>query len=1421
LAPVSLPETGMTSFTTPKDRDAWNAIRGYVYQIDLTIQRWLDLLPDQILELERGEDIDIVSRSLLANSEERGRLLEQVKHRDSSLTLKKTEAIAAIANFIQHRQTNPTTDILFQFTTNTKVARERPCLMPNQMAAIEAWECLRLGEVEARNRDDVITGILQILRNARKPSDLDQDTWEQFRNFIRETTNEQFFRFICKFHWKTKAPEARSLKSIIQKQLLDRQYAIDSLQAQEQYERLFWHVFSRLCERGIKQLTLEDLNTQLALPSLNTTDHATLENLKACFCEIDTRVTNLEQEQQQNNQLLANLSRGFQQLAEEQGIGGAVKYVVDIPILDIYPLVERPSLREETVQSLVQILINHTWIAIHGSLGSGKTQLAVLLVHYLQEHGVNCIWLRFRDLTVDQACLRFDRAVEIQVGSPAAGDFSGWYSKLVDCLESSTILVFDDLPRLERGDELEIRLTQLAQICRNRGIRLVSTSFYQLTGSLQCILGSQVLHTMQVPPFTNGEVADLFKKYGAPESFANSDWIPYLNSLANQNPSLLAAVADYLYQENWQVSSETLNALLQGSYNTSVNEETLNRILVAIQDDQSQELLYRLNLISGYFSTEDIQSLADVPPSIERPRQRLNHLLGVWIQRDTNNRLMVSPLVKALGSQDLSISVRQECHLTLGERIAHAELNQHKAFNAIFHFTQAGAFDKAGNLLLYALVRLEESEARLDDGGILLCWSQQHLPEEMSLGIRLLIRSFQISVSVKRSNSVTYLLSDLDRLLEQVGEQESGIVVSLVAILISKCPKQVGFLRLNYYFCLALRFSSTARLPNGSELSLPSEVPFESLIWVASNSIQSTTDLEAWIDILENLSVEQQERAFSGRVAELGCLSVADKLWIRESEKPAVDQDWQTVLAASQNLAESSATLDLELLWACAVCSEVIVLAQYAGDLSRAIEISEFAIDHASDDPRVHFLLKECLGRQFVFANRYGDAVTWLTQALEQSTEAYSSLRFYALLRLSQVIANEEQYLSIQYAQQAVNLARSSEEIPETEIVKALGELAIAKWLTTGLPDAFEAWDQAGEYLFEYRIDENSWKDLFVLYGHITGYFTALATTGNPPGNIATGETYEAPTRGIFMPRNSARSNFYDPSRDCFLPTQLALLAEAIGNDERAVVWAMKGIDMARETQQLLPSLGLASNIIPKLVLENRYAEVFDLAVEAGRGMAVLPQLLLSNGNVLLPGLNTQEALDSSETQVWRRAEGCAMILGVLPIIFYIANLAIRQPERARTQAADLAAICHEVSAMSDTQSLWVTATEIIDQIHLQGSTCAELINRYQDLSSPDKILPILGLMSATLQEAATLSEVLRVHTLIIEKVQDLFKAHSSTYRLIILPYFFNYWKAAVERVMFRFNNPQQVASMLHEVESLPIEQQGIVILRIVYVSLI
>src|SRR5439155_22057781 len=101
-----------------RDRDAWATIRGFGYQIILTVERWLDLSDNETLELEYGEDIDRVSKVLNGvDKQEEVRLLEQVKHLESNITLRYPAVIEAIANAFAHIAQNPGKKLCFQFTT--------------------------------------------------------------------------------------------------------------------------------------------------------------------------------------------------------------------------------------------------------------------------------------------------------------------------------------------------------------------------------------------------------------------------------------------------------------------------------------------------------------------------------------------------------------------------------------------------------------------------------------------------------------------------------------------------------------------------------------------------------------------------------------------------------------------------------------------------------------------------------------------------------------------------------------------------------------------------------------------------------------------------------------------------------------------------------------------------------------------------------------------------------------------------------------------------------------------------------------------------------------------------------------------------------------------------------------------------------
>src|SRR5206468_2109132 len=115
----SVPRT----FVVNKHRDAWKAIRGFYYQVQLSVLRWLEIESNEILYCESGEDIDHVKTVIDADADLQERLLEQVKVR-RRITLNSAEAVSALARFREAVTNNPAVRVLYRFSTTAAPTRE-------------------------------------------------------------------------------------------------------------------------------------------------------------------------------------------------------------------------------------------------------------------------------------------------------------------------------------------------------------------------------------------------------------------------------------------------------------------------------------------------------------------------------------------------------------------------------------------------------------------------------------------------------------------------------------------------------------------------------------------------------------------------------------------------------------------------------------------------------------------------------------------------------------------------------------------------------------------------------------------------------------------------------------------------------------------------------------------------------------------------------------------------------------------------------------------------------------------------------------------------------------------------------------------------------------------------------------------------
>jgi hypothetical protein len=370
----------MSAFTPQPNRDASDTIRGYVYQVDLTIERWLSLQPGEFLELECGEDIDLISRSLSGEEERR---LEQVKNYNSSVTL--WSAVTAIANFVEHRKNNLQQKLKFLYTTTALVTKEK--LSPEMLKkkkGIFVWEQIRQGTLTEISQNEALEGIRIILSKDSKPKKFPDTTWAVFRNFITAASNEELLDLICSFEWSTNTPDPQPLRTGILQTLIRQEYATNEIQAKDQYQRLFLKVFQLLSQPDIKQLTVEERTHQLSLPTLSEKDRNLLQNLIVSLLNLESRVGTLEQNFIQLPDAIASqvndrfCRSDFEKLRQESD------FVLKDIRVDIGGL--RLS-RTELIANALEKLTEASLIEIVGSSGVGKSAVLKTLVEHQQNEG--------------------------------------------------------------------------------------------------------------------------------------------------------------------------------------------------------------------------------------------------------------------------------------------------------------------------------------------------------------------------------------------------------------------------------------------------------------------------------------------------------------------------------------------------------------------------------------------------------------------------------------------------------------------------------------------------------------------------------------------------------------------------------------------------------------------------------------------------------------------------------------------------------------------------------------------------------------------------------------------------------------------------------------------------------------------------
>ncbi len=1433
----------MGSFSFSTERDAYATIRGYVYQVDITIERWLNLQTGQVLELECGEDIDVVLPALEQDPNTWERIVQQIKHRTTSVTLRSPSALEAIVHFTEHRRNNPNMKLLFQYVTNAPVGQEE--LSPLTGPAMVAWEQLRIGLLTDSAAEQALLGIKQILQAASRPSGIGEKKWEQFQTWLSALSLDQLLEFVRALEWNTDQPEATDYTSRLRSLLIAKGHASDAPQAQLLYERLFFFVFKLLTLKAQpKRLSEAALAEQLALPTLNDADHAQLGRLTSNLQTLEQRVSAVEHG-------LAQLVEHVEEISREQSTQAALVSTVP-PALDLPTPVSTRSERDEAVKTLQEVMTSHAWTAIYGSAGLGKTQLGLLLTQTYS----TCHWLRFQGFEKSRVEQHLIRALTELIGTPPGIDRAAWYQVLGEHLGSNALLVLDDLPALSHRDALAEQLVLLTRVCHSKGIRLLSLSTHKLPSQLTTVLGDALLAERAIPRFSERECADILREYGASATWLDQRSIAFLNTLAQQHPMLITALAKYLKERDWQVTQETLTDLFSGVFTAELNSDTVQTLLETIAEPSNRDFLYRLTLFERPFTAEDMQLLAEIEPKIDRPYERLHLLTGLWVQQSTPLTWILSPLVSTLGKQNLSTELWQACHRVLAKQLlADRTMTIEKTWEALHHLEELGKFDQMGWLVITALNQLGSLDSLAEDYQLLSLWYDVSLPSAMNLGLRLYLRGIQARVRKQRRLPIDPLLQDIATLMQAATPVDAWAILGMLANAPLNASDAYRYLLQVLHWLATGQARSTRFLPSED---LP---PIEMLIWLHIHDIADGQQLREWLDVVEQLTDVQRSQAFTNSTAEQGCLLIADAIWQREVDRPVPDRDWRQVLKALHDAAQRARSMNLSLLWVCLTRDQVIVLAEYLQDLTEAATLTSDALITMPDDPRLRFLLQECLGRQYAYTSHAQKAQTWLTQALQEPTSVYPFLRLVAQLTLSRVIGEHDPQGAVVMAKEAATLARESISLPETVIVKALGELAIAQWLTGDKAATFATWEEAADRVFSCRAyreiypersgprteleqlmtepikarwllkgklreallawdagedrtlpsqtETNAWKDLFVVFGHVSGYFAHNAFLGEQEPLLLNGVPYTSPRRGMFFTWSATRHQLYQKNKDAFLYAQLAIFAEGIANDSGLDTWALRGVAFAKAEQQPSVLNSLSQAATSTLLLTERYREVLELAQIAGAVSASAWQQHKSGTGVSLVDLPIEAILGPKPNLRWEMVEFNIFRLAILPIALQLLRIQLEDAERARKAASDIVVLFDDMSRESVNPQAWTVLVALFKDIFEQNVLPGTIINHSKTLDfqnyAPHYAISFLG---ASVQSRVPPEQAYVWHSTTLPYIKKMLTTAPAVWRRIALPWVSNYWTHKFKQARIRFQVPRIVEEALHEAYLEPPDRQ-------------
>lgn len=905
---------------------------------------------------------------------------------------------------------------------------------------------------------------------------------------------------------------------------------------------------------------------------------------------------------------------------------------------DIIPqLSSNISRRESTIKELLEDC-NTNWLAINGMYDSGKTQLAVLVQEFLK---CNTIWISFKECNEQVFIKKILSSFEVSSEDELRKKIEEF-----DPLKK-TLLVLDDLPKF--GD-LEVVINffnGFISKCLSKNIFILSTSNFLIHSKIKSIHVNN-FKEIEIPLLTNVECDEIISTYPLSENF------PYKNIIyviTQGYPIYLQVVCRYLENNKWNIEKNELQGFITGSIFTDLTEETISKLLLKIQDEETRELLYRLNIVKTNITEKEIKIISECIPNISKPFEKISSISGTWIQKQNLNIYNVSPLIKMLGTKDLGKGVFCEINYKLGKSILDKKnISQFEVQYVISYFKSAEKFDELGIFMLHFMQNMiSKIDYFFEWNFDLYCWYHEDFPERMPLFFKLLIRSFHVNIEFNRrledKAHLNRLRDDLEQLLQQA--LYNKIDVYFPSLILSASYLDEDSHKSLKYFTYYRNSYTYKQLPASSSEKIEHLSVDKTMIWLFLSDISDIDSLNEWFHNYENLEKDVNE--FDTEQVYLFIERLFLNFIIKEQNKTV--PNWDELIEIFKLIFEKANKLNLELLKAFSIKKQIFVLSNKLNNITLAEEkyfeyYTDFKLDLA------YFLITDELGRQFYYKGINDKSLEFLNKVSNIVVDDFVTVKMDTYLTLAKLQGNA--FIAHSYMEDAFLFSKENNYIDEINNIKFIGEFAISFYLIDDYYNSMINFINGYELLLNSFEDNKDYKNTQVRYGNSLFYVYSIIETGMPPV-----EGYTNPYRGFISNENDF-SDLYFPEKLLIIIFNIVRFFEINGDQAKSSYWAEK-LFVLKNQHELKIFTRLLTPLLGYKIIENKYDEAIDTEIEIFHNLKKLLKIDLSQ----IENDEERKLISSFQQREFNidltNGDFDLFINGFTPIIFHLSTCFIKK----------------------------------------------------------------------------------------------------------------------------------------------------------------